>query len=189
MLVQWLHNRKVLPGCAFGSENDLCNHLRMNPATNLILIGPMGAGKSSLGRKLAVHFGLGFVDTDDEIVRQTGASIATIFEYEGEAGFRQRERAVLAEVLAQDRQVIATGGGIVLDADNRALIARRGFVLYLHVDVEQQLVRLSHDRSRPLLDRADREDILRRLTAERLPLYRALADLEMDTSADTQPAR
>jgi len=157
----------------------------MNPASNLILIGPMGAGKSSLGRKLAAHFGLAFIDTDEVIVRQTGASIATIFEYEGEAGFRQRERAALAEVLAADGQVVATGGGIVLDPDNRALIARRGYVLYLHVDLEQQLARLSHDRTRPLLARDDREDTLRILSAERLPLYRALADLEMDTSGDT----
>jgi len=145
----------------------------------------MGAGKSSLGRKLAAHFGLAFVDTDEDIVRQTGVSIATIFEYEGEAGFRQRECAALAEVLAADGQVVATGGGIVLNPDNRALIAERGYVLYLHVDVEQQLARLSHDRTRPLLARDDREHILRTLSAERLPLYRALADLEMDTSADT----
>jgi len=157
----------------------------MNPSPNLILIGPMGAGKSSLGRKLAAHFGLAFVDTDEEIVSHTGASIATIFEYEGEAGFRQRERMVLAEVLAADGLVVATGGGIVLDADNRALIARRGYVLYLHVSIEPQLARLSHDRTRPLLARDDREHILRTLSAERLPLYRALADLEMDTSGDT----
>jgi len=145
----------------------------------------MGAGKSSLGRKLAAHVGWPFVDTDEEIVRQTGASIATIFEYEGEAGFRERERAALADVLAADGQVVATGGGIVLNPDNRALIARRGYVLYLHVDVEQQLARLSHDRTRPLLARDDREHILRTMSTERLPLYRALADLEMDTSADT----
>jgi len=145
----------------------------------------MGAGKSSLGRRLAAHFGLAFVDTDEVIVHQTGASIATIFEYEGETGFRQRERAALADVLAVDGQVVATGGGIVLDADNRALIARRGYVLYLHVDVEQQLARLSHDRTRPLLARDDREHILRSMSTQRLPLYRALADLEMDTSGDT----
>jgi len=157
----------------------------MNPASNLILIGPMGAGKSSLGRKLAAHFGRSFVDTDEEIIRQTGASIATIFEYEGEAGFRQRECAALAEVLSKDGQVVATGGGIVLDADNRALIAQRGYVLYLHVDLEQQLARLNHDRTRPLLARDDRESILRAMSTERLPLYRALADLEMDTSGDT----
>jgi len=157
----------------------------MNPASNLILIGPMGAGKSSLGRKLAAYFGLRFIDTDEEIIRHTGASIATIFEYEGETGFRQRECAALAEALAADGQVVATGGGIVLDPGNRALIEKRGFVLYLHVDVEQQLARLNHDRSRPLLARADREDTLRTLSAQRLPLYRALADLEMDTSADT----
>jgi len=157
----------------------------MNPASNLILIGPMGAGKSTLGRKLAAHFGLAFVDTDEEIIRHTGASITTIFEYEGEAGFRQRECAVLADVLAADGQVVATGGGIVLNADNRTLIAARGYVLYLHVAVEQQLARLNHDRTRPLLARADREEVLRAMTRERLPLYRALADLEMDTSADT----
>jgi len=157
----------------------------MNPAPNLILIGPTGAGKSSLGRKLAAHFGLPFVDTDEEIVRHTGVSVATIFEYEGEARFRQRERAVLAKVLAVDGRVVSTGGGIVLNADNRALIAHRGYVLYLHVDVEQQLLRLRHDRTRPLLAHGDLECTLRTMSTQRLPLYRALADLEMDTSADT----
>jgi len=154
----------------------------MNPASNLILIGPMGAGKSSVGRVLARRFDLRFADTDQAIIRQTGVSITTIFEYEGETGFRQRERDALARLLQSDGLLLATGGGAVLDADNRALIARRGYVIHLHVGVEQQLARLSHDRSRPLLAGSEREATLRRFAAERTPLYRALADVSFDTS-------
>jgi len=154
----------------------------MNPASNLILIGPMGAGKSSVGRVLARRFDLRFVDTDQAIIHQTGVSIATIFEYEGEAGFRQRERDTLARLLQSDGLLLATGGGAVLDADNRARIAQRGYVIHLHVGVEQQLARLSHDRSRPLLADNEREATLYRLAAERTPLYRALADVSFDTS-------
>jgi len=154
----------------------------MNPASNLILIGPMGAGKSSLGRVLARRFDLRFIDADQAIIRQTGASIATIFEYEGEAGFRQRESDVLARLLERNGVLLATGGGAVLNTDNRALISRRGYVIHLHVGVEQQLARLSQDRSRPLLAGSDREATLRRIAAERTPLYRTLADVSFDTS-------
>jgi len=154
----------------------------MNPASNLILIGPMGAGKSSVGRVLARRFGLRFVDSDQAIIRQCGVDIATIFDYEGEAGFRRRERDVLARLLQNDDLLLATGGGAVLDADNRALMARRGHIVHLHVEVEQQLARLAHDRSRPLLARDDREAVLHALAAARTPLYRALADVSVDTS-------
>ena len=153
----------------------------MNPAPNLVLVGPMGAGKTSIGRRLAEHFALAFVDADREIEAQAGATIATIFECEGEAGFRTRERVTLARLLERDAQVIATGGGAVLDAGTRALLRTRGFVVHLQVSVDGQLQRLSRDRVRPLLQQGDREQTLRRLTATRAPLYAEIADLAFDT--------
>jgi len=155
----------------------------MNPAPNLVLVGPMGAGKTCVGRRLAERFGLRLVDADQEIERLAGASINTIFEVEGEAGFRARERAVLASLLVQDGVVLSTGGGAVLDADNRRLMRERGFVVHLKVGVDQQLARLARDRSRPLLARGDREQVLRDLSARRAPLYAEVADLVFETDA------
>lgn len=153
----------------------------MNPAANLALIGPMGSGKSCIGRRLAERFGLRFVDADREIEANTGVSIATIFEIEGEAGFRARERGVLAELLAGAESVIATGGGAILDADTRQLLRERSFVVHLDADVEQLLARLARDRSRPLLAGDDREQVLRDLVAVRAPLYAKTADLRFET--------
>ena len=127
----------------------------MNPASNLVLVGPMGAGKTCVGRRLAERFGLRLVDADHEIERLAGASINTIFEIEGEAAFRARESAVLATLLAHDGIVLSTGGGAVLDPDNRRRMRERGFVVHLMVSVEQQLARLARDRSRPLLARGE----------------------------------
>ncbi len=155
----------------------------MNPAPNLVLVGPMGSGKSSIGRRLAERFGLAFLDADREIEAQAGASIATIFECAGEADFRAREQVVLAGLLAGEGAVIATGGGAVLDARTRSLLRERGFVVHLHVDVPQQLVRMARDRSRPLLASEDREQVLRRLAEVRDPLYAEIADLRFDTAA------
>src|SRR5690606_33937684 len=115
----------------------------MDPAPNLVLVGPMGSGKSSIGRRLAERFGLAFFDADREIEAQAGASIATIFECAGEAAFRARERVVLAALLANEGAVIATGGGAVLDPRTRQLLHQRGFVVHLHVDIPQQLARLA----------------------------------------------
>lgn len=137
----------------------------------------MGAGKSSIGRQLAHTYGLPFVDLDREIETRAGTDIPTIFAHEGEAGFRRREREALAEVLDGTPCVLATGGGAVLDPDNRARMRRQGFVVYLRIDVEAQLARLAHDRSRPLIAGDDREAVLRRLAAERGPLYDAVTDL------------
>lgn len=155
----------------------------MNPAPNLVLVGPMGAGKSSIGRRLAERFGLRFVDADREIEARTGATIPTIFECEGEAGFRARERSVLAALLADADTVVATGGGAVLDEGSRRLLRERGFVVHLQVAVGAQLERLARDRSRPLLAGGDREEVLRRLAAVRDPLYAEVADLQFDTGA------
>lgn len=153
----------------------------MNPASNVVLVGPMGAGKTCVGRRIAERFGLRLLDADREIERIAGTSINTIFEVEGEAGFRARERAVLASLLDEDGIVLSTGGGAVLDADNRRRMRERGFVVHLAVSVEQQLARLARDRSRPLLARGDREQVLRELTALRAPLYAQVADLVFDT--------
>ena len=157
----------------------------MNPSRNLILVGPMGAGKSCIGRRLAERYGLPFVDADREIERRTGTSVTTIFECEGEAGFRARERAALAELAALDGAVIATGGGAVLDPATRGLLRERGFVVHLQVAVAQQLERLARDRTRPLLARDDREQVLNDLAARRGPLYAEVADLAFDTGRST----
>jgi shikimate kinase len=157
----------------------------MNPALNLILIGPMGAGKSSLGRRLADRFGLRFIDLDHEIEIEAGQKIPKIFANEGEAGFRRRERDCLAMHLQDDQTLIATGGGAVLDADNRIGMRTRGFVVHLHVPVEEQLARLARDRSRPLLATDDRGEVLRRLAAERGPLYAEIADLRFEPAGLT----
>lgn len=157
----------------------------MNPAPNLILIGPMGAGKTCIGRRLAERFTLDFVDADQAIVEAAGASIPTIFEHSGEAGFRQHERQVLQQLLAGQGQLVSTGGGAVLDPDNRAAIARRGFVVYLRVSVAAQLERLARDRTRPLLQRPDRAQVLEQMASVRDPLYQGLADLTLDTDLYT----
>ena len=153
----------------------------MNPAANLILIGPMGAGKSCIGRRLAEHYGLRLLDADREIEQRTGASVGTIFECEGEAGFRARERATLVELLVDDGILLATGGGAVLDANNRQLLRTRGFVVHLDVSPPQQLARLARDKSRPLLQRDDRDAVLDEMATRRAPLYAEVADLRFDT--------
>jgi shikimate kinase len=155
----------------------------MNPAANLFLIGPMGAGKSTIGRRLAAHFGLAFVDLDAEIEARTGVAVTTIFELEGEAGFRVREATLLEEFCRREGIVLATGGGAVLRADNRARLAAHGFVVYLAASVSQQLARLARDGKRPLLKTPDRRERLEALAREREPLYRAIADLEVETAA------
>lgn len=151
----------------------------MNPSRNLFLIGPTGAGKTSLGRHLAAHYGLHFVDLDREIERRTGTDVSTVFEIEGEAGFRQRESTLLDEFSAGDGVLLATGAGAILAAHNRAMLAGRGYVLWLQADIEQQLERLAHDTKRPLLAGVDRRARLETMAAVREPLYRETADLAL----------
>ncbi len=157
----------------------------MHAAPHLVLVGPMGAGKSALGHRLATAWALPFVDLDREIETRAGTDIPTLFAHEGEAGFRRRERDALAATLAGPACVLATGGGAVLDPDNRTLMRRHGFVVHLRIDVEAQLKRLTGDRSRPLIAGDDREAVLRRLAAERGPLYADLADLEFAPAGET----
>ncbi len=149
--------------------------------TSIFLVGPMGAGKTTVGRQLAVLLHLQFVDADHEIQRRTGVDIPTIFEFEGEAGFRERERVVIAELTARDGVVLATGGGAVLHPDNRRHLAARGFVVYLSCSPEQQYERTLRDRNRPLLQTEDPLERLRVLSATRDPLYREVADLVVST--------
>lgn len=154
----------------------------MNPAPNLVLVGPMGAGKTSIGKRIAQQFGLAFVDADHRLEEITGAAVPLIFECEGEAGFRQRESALILDLMHGENQLIATGGGAVLAEGNRAALAARGFVVHLRVDVAQQLDRLARDRSRPLLATGDRREKLESLARLRTPLYEAVADLSFDSN-------
>jgi shikimate kinase len=149
----------------------------MNPSRNLFLIGPTGAGKTSIGRRLAEHYGLPFVDLDQEIERHCGVDVSTVFEIEGEPGFRQREHALLDECSQRAGVVLATGAGAVLDPVNRRRLAERGYVLWLDTSIEQQLERLERDTKRPLLAGDDRRGKLQAMALIRGPLYREIADL------------
>ncbi|MFB4392699.1 MULTISPECIES: shikimate kinase AroK [unclassified Pseudomonas] len=154
---------------------------------NLILVGPMGAGKSTIGRLLAKELRLPFKDSDKEIELRTGANIPWIFDKEGEPGFRDREQAMIAELSALDGVVLATGGGAVMRDANRAALREGGRVIYLHASVEQQVGRTARDRNRPLLRTANPEATLRALLEARDPLYREIADLVVET--DERPPR
>ena len=148
---------------------------------NVFLVGPMGAGKSSIGRQLARRLKRPFWDTDRELERRTGVDIPTIFEFEGEAGFRARERAVVDELTALEGIVLATGGGAILDRASRQRLKARGLTIYLRASVESQLRRTSHDRNRPLLQTPDPRQTLQALLERREPLYLEVADLVVDT--------
>lgn len=154
---------------------------------NLILVGPMGAGKSTIGRLLAKELRLPFKDSDKEIEQRTGASIPLIFDVEGEGGFREREHAVIADLCRLDGVVLATGGGAVMREDNRKALRAGGRVVYLCTSVDQQLERTARDRNRPLLQAADPRGVLANLMAVRDPLYRSIADVIIET--DERPPR
>lgn len=156
----------------------------MNPSQNLFLIGPMGSGKSAVGRALAAELHREFYDSDDEIESRTGVDVAFIFEKEGESGFRQREARVIADLTAKDGIVLATGGGAILAADNRRYLGGRGFVVYLQTSVDQQLRRTRRGRERPLIageDEVDRRQVLETLMSQRTATYEELADLIVKT--------
>ena len=153
----------------------------MKHPKNLFLIGPMGSGKSAVGRKHARTLHLTFVDSDDEIEARTGVDIPFIFEKEGEAGFRVREIKVIDDLSNMEAVVLATGGGAVIDADSRSCLGARGFVVYLYTTVDQQLMRTQKGRDRPLLETGDRRQTLQSLMEVRDPLYREIADLVVET--------
>jgi shikimate kinase len=153
----------------------------MKHPKNIFLVGPMGAGKSAVGRQLARTLHLSFMDSDDEIESRTGVDIPFIFEKEGEAGFRKREVAAIDDLTKIDGVVLATGGGAIVDPESRSRLGGRGFVVYLYTSVDQQVARTSKGRERPLLESGDRREILEGLLLERDPLYREMADLVVDT--------
>ncbi len=154
-------------------------------AKNIFLVGPMGSGKSAVGRRLARDIGAAFHDSDAVIEKRTGVEISYIFEKEGEDGFRRRERDVIDELTRRKGIVLATGGGAILLPENRAHLSRRGRVVYLHATVPQQLERTSHSRNRPLLSTGDPEKRLTELMATRDPLYREIADFCVETDGRT----
>ena len=152
---------------------------------NIFLVGPMGVGKSTVGRRLAERTGRRFLDSDSEIVRRTGVEIDLIFEIEGEEGFRSRETKVLDELTAMNGVVLATGGGAVLAEQNRALLRERGLVVYLRAPEAVLMKRTARDQKRPLLQTADRQARIRELLEQREPLYEALADFIIDTGGQS----
>ncbi|MGN8158911.1 shikimate kinase AroK [Salinisphaera sp. RV14] len=154
--------------------------MAVNP--NIYLVGPMGAGKTTVGRRIAELKGMTFVDSDQEVEKRTGVDISFIFDMEGEEGFRKRERDMIAELSEQPNTVMATGGGAVLDPSTRDLLSARGVVVYLETSLEQQLARTRKSNSRPLLAGSeDMEATLTQLMEVRDPLYRSIADVVVTT--------
>lgn len=148
---------------------------------SVFLVGPMGAGKTTIGKLLAKQLGRTFVDSDWYIESQTGADIAWIFAKEGESGFRERETRAIDELTQQSQIVLATGGGAVMCAENRAFLNQRGIVVYLNAPVDVQMARTAKDKSRPLLQQPNPKKILQELYSTRDPLYRQVAHIIMPT--------
>jgi len=154
---------------------------------NVFLVGPMGAGKSTIGRHLADELHLEFFDSDQEIERRTGADIAWIFDLEGEDGFRKREETIIHDLTDKQGIVLATGGGSVVSKAVRNRLSARGIVVYLQTTIDKQVARTQRDKRRPLLQNDDPEAVLTALAQERNPLYEEVADYVIDT--DEQSAR
>lgn len=142
----------------------------------------MGSGKTAVGRQLSKRFGMEFVDSDQEVERRTGVDIPYIFDKEGEAGFRCREKEVIEDLTQRHGIVLATGGGVVLDAENRAHLSVSGLVIYLDTSVDEQLRRTAHTSHRPLLLTEDPRATLEKIRIERRPLYEEVADIKLDTT-------
>jgi len=159
----------------------------MSGKSNIFLIGLMGAGKTTVGKALARRLRLQFLDCDQEIEARTGVSVRTIFELEGEAGFRGRECAMIEELTRREGVVLATGGGAVIDAANRQHLRERGTTVYLRARVEDLYRRTRHDRERPLLQTEDPLGRLRELLETRRPLYESAAHLILDTGEQGVP--
>ena len=154
---------------------------RVNSKSNVVLVGPMGSGKTAVGRQLARFLGMEFVDSDREIEQRTGVDISFIFDKEGEQGFRVRERAVIVDLTCRENVVLATGGGAVLDPGNRSLLRGSGTVVYLKTSLAHQLERTRHSKNRPLLQNRDRAAVLQHLMELRGPLYDDIADIVVTT--------
>jgi len=149
---------------------------------NVYLIGPMGSGKTAVGRRLATLLGIEFIDSDAEIEKRTGVDVRYIFEKEGEARFRERERDVIADLTALEGVVIATGGGVILDPANRERLAKTGTVVYLETTVDTLVRRTKSTKTRPLLMNDDPRAVLERMMLVRRPLYENTADLRIETT-------
>jgi len=148
----------------------------------IVFIGPMGAGKTTIGRILAKELSYQFYDSDKEIERRTGANIPWIFDVEGESGFRDRESQVISELSGLKQVILATGGGAMVREENRDAVSRSGFVIYLNTSVDQQYCRTHKDKNRPLLQGdKDAHSVLSDLFEKRDPTYRSVADLVLDT--------
>jgi shikimate kinase len=154
---------------------------------NIFLVGPMGAGKSTIGRHLADELHLDFYDSDQEIEKRTGADIAWIFDLEGEDGFRKREEDIINDLTDKQGIVLATGGGSIVSKNVRNRLSARGIVVYLQTTIDKQVARTQRDKRRPLLQTDDPEQVLRDLADERNPLYAEVADYVVET--DDQSAR
>ena len=154
---------------------------------NIFLVGPMGSGKSAVGRRVATDLQLDFYDSDDEIESRTGVDIPYIFEREGEDGFRKRETAILEELTALENIVLATGGGAPGSAANRRLLAEHGMVVYLYTTVPEQLRRTRKSTHRPLLQVDDPGKVLEELMERRDALYREIADIVVETDGRRVP--
>lgn len=148
---------------------------------NIILIGPMGSGKSTIGNIIARRLHRDFQDSDHFIEERTGVDIARIFDVEGEQGFRDRETNALNELLSENNRVIATGGGSVLRHENQQILKQKGFIVFLDTSINQQMQRLRRDKKRPLLQTENPRERLESLLAERRPIYLDLADLAVKT--------
>lgn len=153
----------------------------MSKHNNIFLVGPMGAGKTTIGKQLAATKNLDFYDSDHEIESRTGVTIPHIFDVEGEEGFRRREEEMIDELTQLQNIVLATGGGAVIRDINRKHLKNRGTVIYLHADIEQLLERTSRDKNRPLLQTGNPREKLEELMATREPLYREVADIIIKT--------
>jgi shikimate kinase len=178
-------------------QNDQNNSLQESsrPATsrklqsgNLILVGMMGSGKTTMGRTLARHLVKVFVDSDEEIINRTGVTVPHIFDVEGEAGFRLRETAAIRELVGRDNMVLATGGGAVLEEQNRAMLQQNGIVIYLKASVHDLWQRTRHDRNRPLLQTGNPHAKLTELFQQRDPLYRQVSDIVVQSGKQSAHA-
>ncbi len=149
---------------------------------NIFLIGPMGVGKTTIGHHLADSLKLDFIDSDHEIEKRAGVTIPMIFEFEGEIGFRRRERAVINELTQINGIVLSTGGGVVLDVINRKHLHNQGYVIYLSASVNELLERTSNSHNRPLLQTGNPREKITNLLKERHPLYKMTADFTIDTT-------
>jgi len=157
------------------------NHATEEVGSNILLVGMMGAGKTTVGKSLASYLNKTFIDSDHEIQKRTGVKIAVIFEIEGEAGFRKREAEMLRELLKIDNIVLATGGGVILNMKNRELLRQNGTIVYLRATVNDLWHRTRHDKNRPMLQTLDLQAKLAELYDQRDPIYREIAHIVVES--------